>query len=309
MHSELGLLTYNIRYGTARDGRHAWALRRPALADLVGAIPWDVCGLQEVLPSQRDYLDRRQPGMRWYGVGRVDGDGSGEQAALVVRGGVWTVLDWETHWLSEKPDQIGSVGWDAHLPRVATVARLVGADSRRPVAVVNTHFDHAGDLARLESARLVASWVAAEPATAWVVLGDLNCAPGSPPVRELEAAGLRQVLPGDAGGTEHAWTGRTDGDRIDHILVDDSFEVLDAAVDHTRPGRRTPQRPLAGPGPGPAARGGPMSSAGSGRVVVVGGGVAGLAAAYVLGERPRGPAARGIAARRRQAADRTRSPG
>ena len=233
---ELGLVSFNLRYDTVRDGRHRWVLRRRAVTDLLGSMPWDVCGLQEVLARQRSHLEGELPGTRWYGVGRADGAESGEQTPVVVRGEAWAVTGWQTRWLSASPDEVGSRGWDARLPRVATVARLSNPGSAQPVAVVNAHFDHRGKTARIESAKLIASWVAAEPSTAWIVLGDLNCLPGSAPLRALAAVGLHQALPDDEAGTEHGWTGRTDRDRIDHILVDKSFDVLDASVDHSRPG-------------------------------------------------------------------------
>jgi hypothetical protein len=54
--------------------------------------------------------------------------------------------------LSTEPEVPGSVGWDAHLPRIATIVRLRHRDGTA-AGVANTHFDHAGDQARLESAR------------------------------------------------------------------------------------------------------------------------------------------------------------
>ncbi len=166
-------------------------------------MPWDVCGLQEVLARQRRHLERDLPGTHWYGVGRADGAESGEQTPLAVRGDAWTVTGWQTRWLSANPDEVGSRGWDARLPRIATVSRLSNPNSAQSIAVVNAHFDHRGKTARIQSAKLIASWVAAEPSTAWVVLGDLNCLPGSAPLRELAAVGLRQTLPDAAAGTEH----------------------------------------------------------------------------------------------------------
>ena len=54
----------------------------------------------------------------------------------------------ETRWLSSEPEVPGSVGWDAHLPRIATIVRLRHRDGTA-AGVANTHFDHASDQARL----------------------------------------------------------------------------------------------------------------------------------------------------------------
>lgn len=197
-------------------------------------MPWDVCGLQEVLVSQRKYLSKRLPAGRWYGVGRQDGSNDGEQAAIIVRNDV-RVVDWETRWLSDRPQQIGSVGWDARLPRVATVLTAELAGSARQIGVINTHFDHAGEQARRNAASLIAEWVTRAPETAWIVMGDLNATPNSVPLRLLAQGGLRSALSDSDGGTEHGWTGRADRNRIDHILVDRHWQVLSAKVDYTKP--------------------------------------------------------------------------
>ena len=49
-----------------------------------------------------------------------------------------------TFWLSETPEVVGSVGWDAALPRIATWLRLREWDTDREVLWLNTHFDHVG---------------------------------------------------------------------------------------------------------------------------------------------------------------------
>ena len=60
----------------------------------------------------------------------------------------------------------------------------------------------------------------------------------------LLAAGLRQALPADAGGTNHDFSGRTDGRRLDHVLVSERSRC-------STPRSRTPaSRP---PGIGPLA--------------------------------------------------------
>src|SRR5690625_7988514 len=57
------------------------------------------------------------------GVGR-DADGGGEYSAILYRKSRFEVLDQGTFWLSQTPDQAGSAGWDAVLPRIATYGRF-----------------------------------------------------------------------------------------------------------------------------------------------------------------------------------------
>lgn len=312
MNAQLNVATFNIRYGTASDGENSWRHRRDCVLSLLQAMEFDACGLQEVLADQRGFLAGGLDRSRWYGVGRTDGDRDGEQAPIVVRGERLRVTDWTTLWLSDRPHLAGSRGWDAKIPRVATV--LLGSVEGLPVGIVNTHLDHRGTLAQLSSARLISDLVrarqdlgsrmpaaltpgdlvagnrAAGPAsrtparaagagiggridallrrsrppaafgtalrrrrpaddpgsitpaegTRWIVMGDFNLELGSSAMNELTRTGLRSVLPDDAGGTFHAWTGATDRRRIDHILVDDGWDVLEAGIRHDRPDGRLP---------------------------------------------------------------------
>ncbi len=74
----------------------------------------------------------------------------------------------------------------------------------------------------------------------WIVMGDLNATPDSPPLKVLTDAGLRYAVPADAGGSWHDFTGAEDDDRIDHILITPTWTVTEAAVSHFRPGGRLP---------------------------------------------------------------------
>jgi endonuclease/exonuclease/phosphatase family metal-dependent hydrolase len=106
------------------------------------------------------------------------------------------------------------------------------------IGVANTHYDHAGEVAQLQSSRLIARWIAG--GLPWIVMGDFNATPDSPALKALTSSGLRNAVPLEAGGSWHDFTGTEDGDRIDHILVTESWTVVDAAVSHHRPGGRLP---------------------------------------------------------------------
>jgi endonuclease/exonuclease/phosphatase family metal-dependent hydrolase len=197
----------------------------------------DVAGLQEVRPNQLDDLRDAFPTATIVGTGR-DEDGGGEHASVLVPAARWTVESNETRWLSPTPDRPGSRGWDAKLPRVVTLVRLRHGDVR--IGVANTHFDNEGAVARERSAGLIAEWLSQEPERPWVVLGDLNSVPGSPPVRRFAEAGYADALPPDAGGTEHAFTGATNRTRIDYVLTGPGIQVRSAWIGHERPQGRLP---------------------------------------------------------------------
>ncbi|WP_405062412.1 endonuclease/exonuclease/phosphatase family protein [Kribbella sp. NBC_01505] len=229
--------TFNLRNSSAPDGENAWPVRRDAAVAAIELLDADVVGLQEVLPDQLEYLRFRFPKHEIVGVGRDDGMDAGERSSVMVRTGDWRIERSETRWLSDDPGTPGSVGWDADLTRVATLVWLRHR-SGTTIGVLNTHYDHAGEVAQLQSSRLVARWTAGD--LPWIVMGDLNATPDSPPLKALTDAGLRYAVPADAGGSWHDFTGAEDDDRIDHILISPAWTVTEAAVSHFRPGGRLP---------------------------------------------------------------------
>jgi endonuclease/exonuclease/phosphatase family metal-dependent hydrolase len=234
---QLRVASFNIRTSRGRDGGNRWRRRREICISAIRGFAADVVGLQEVRPDQLRHLRRAFPDGAFLGGGR-DADGGGERASILVNGPDWIVQSSETRWLSPTPTVPGSLGWDANLTRVVTLARL--RRGATVLGVANTHFDDKGAVARDHSADLIAGWLAEEPERPWVVLGDLNAVPTSAPLRRLAEAGWSDPLPTAAGGTEHSFTGATDRNRIDYVLAGPGVQVSRAWIDHVRPEGRLP---------------------------------------------------------------------
>ncbi|MGP9538657.1 endonuclease/exonuclease/phosphatase family protein [Brachybacterium sp. AOP43-C2-M15] len=194
----LTILTQNIRYhdaGTSPGEADHWPERAPVLAHLLREAGADVVGTQEVLASQLPVLDEvLGETHERLGTGR-EGGGRGEHNLLWLRRERFEVLDWDQFWLSEQPDRIGSVGWDAHCPRIAVWARVRDRASGQELVLAVTHLDHAGHVAREKGAGLVAQRLREASGGAPVVLmGDFNAAGGeSTPWRVLRDAGLEDA--------------------------------------------------------------------------------------------------------------------
>ncbi len=249
------VMTFNLRYGTADDGENSWDHRHELVAAVVEDFAPDILGTQECLAFQRDFLQQVRLDHQVIAAGRDDGREAGEMCALFVDGRRFAVLAAGHFWLSETPDVIGSRGWDAALPRIATWARLADAlAGGRELLVINTHWDHMGEQARRASASLLRARAAAlAPGLPVLVMGDFNTpveAEGAQDPGRILREGAGDGLPrlhdtfvaaaAPATGTYHAFTGTPQPGRIDAILATAQFSALAAAVVDTSVGSRYP---------------------------------------------------------------------
>lgn len=241
----LRVATFNIRYAAARerDARDQWMQRRGHVLETIEALDLDVLCVQEALHGQMEFLREGLGDHVAVGQGREGGE-RGEYAAIFYRSDRFQELGRGNFWLSETPEEVASVGWDAALTRMVTWVELEDRVSGRAFRVWCTHFDHRGKVARLRSAELLGARVAAS-ALPDLVLGDLNAGESSPVLAALAAEGLRDTFrdahPDETEvGTFGGWVGRTGGAKIDHVLADDGFDTVAASIDRRQFDGRDP---------------------------------------------------------------------
>jgi endonuclease/exonuclease/phosphatase family metal-dependent hydrolase len=248
---DLRVMSFNVRLGVADDGEDSWENRKSLLARTVQDFDPDLLGTQETWDFQAEYLLDQLPGRTYVGWSRQPDSDDGEQCGLLYRTARFEKKDSGQFWLSETPDKPGSKSWDSAFPRIVTWVEL--RDRQRPgtrLFFFNTHFDHRGPEARLQSARILRKRLEElKPSDAWVVTGDFNCPEDSPPYRELIGAeGLtvvdtyRAVHPirKEGEGTGHRFSGRRSGGRIDWVLHSTHFTTVSAAIDRTEKDGRFP---------------------------------------------------------------------
>lgn len=248
--SELRVMSFNVRYASARDGENAWMKRRDMLVETVRQFDPDLLGTQETEEGQGAYLAEQLAGYTRFGVGRDDGKTRGESVAVFFRTAQFEQFAGGHFWYGDRPDEPGSKGWDATLPRMVTWVRLRDRKSGRAFLWMNTHWDHAGETARRESPKQMRRWLAAHgDALPLIVTGDFNSTETSPQYRTLIgdadarphlADAYRQVHPAakDDEATYHGFNGKRIGQRIDWILCSPELTPVAAEIDHTsRDGR------------------------------------------------------------------------
>ena len=225
---DLRALTFNVRYDNPRDGSHSWPFRKEAVFLFLNSLKCHVIGFQEVLAHQRADLETSLDDYQWVGIGRNLGD-TGEQCCLAVHSS-FEILEQGTFWLSPTPDIPGCIGWDAQLTRICTWARLRKAGVT--FLVLNSHWDHKGEIARLESAKLLLQQATnlREPV---LVMGDFNAPPDSEPIAVLASA-LQDCYaidnPGCHLGTFHGFGKTTPTARIDYLFASSDFLTVESRI-------------------------------------------------------------------------------
>lgn len=253
---ELRVMSFNIRYGTAPDGENHWDRRKDFLVETILEFRPDLLGTQETLAFQRDFLAEKLPAYGCLGVGREDGKEQGEMMAIYWRKDRFEVLNSGHFWLSTTPEVPGSKSWDSTLPRMVTWIKLrdLRHPDGRPILWMNTHFDHRGEQARQESARLLRAKLG-EMGTgcSLIVTGDFNAGEGSQPYQLLfgEVEGVTSPVV-DSFRLAHPQRSRDEGTfsgfraenvtgaRIDWIACSRDWRIINAGIDRTSRDGRTP---------------------------------------------------------------------
>jgi len=219
----LKVMTYNIRYDNAGDGVNAWPFRIEKVTALVRKYNPDIIGVQEALYHQLEDLVRVLPDYSYVGVGRDDGNVKGEFSAILFRNSRFGLMSDSTFWLSETPNVPGSKSWDAAITRLVTKAKFFDKELKTDFIVFNTHFDHIGKEARLNSGALIAGAVASSRAKAEIpvlVTGDFNCERSEEAYRNVTIKDLVDTKPAnDSTGTFCGFeVGKMECRAIDYIF-------------------------------------------------------------------------------------------
>ena len=248
---DLRVASFNVRFATADDGENRWEKRRDLLFATIRKLSPDVLGLQEALHDQLGEILKAVPGYESVGVGRDDGATKGELAPLLFRAERFRLAESGTFWLSDTPEVVASTSWGNKTTRVCTWARLIDKASSDVVVVFNVHLDHQSQRARERGVELVARKLLEHAKTAPALyIGDFNAAEDNPAVRYIKGELLRASSDGSTAppalrlvdtfrvlhpdvkdvATFHAFTGRTQGSKIDYIFAPPEARVLEAEI-------------------------------------------------------------------------------
>lgn len=221
--SELKVMSYNIRLGSATDGTNSWMYRCPATLEMLEDQKPDVIGLQEALRDQVMFIEEFTKDYDYVGVGREDGKKEGEHMAIFWNKKTVKLMKWGTFWLSETPEK-PSMGWDAACYRTATWALMKDKRTGEKFYFVNTHLDHVGAEARKNGLKLIVERIGQINPEGYpmVLTGDFNIKPSAPELKDLDAcmkSARKVALTTDSHNTFNNW-GKAKSDMIiDYIYI------------------------------------------------------------------------------------------
>jgi len=225
-------MSFNIRMGMANDGINHWRYRKSLALSRINAFNPDLLGIQECCDdeAQAGFLKHQLANYEFHGVQRGGYSGAAmEMAPALFKKSSFEISERGFFWLSDTPDQAGSLNWDAAFPRTCSWFRLRHRMTRRELIFLNTHLDYQ-PLALVESARILLAWVRNNAHAPMIVTGDFNTDKQSE-THGILTKYLVDAHPNDE-NTFHDY-GRNDSDcPIDWILVSPHFETISSEVDH-----------------------------------------------------------------------------
>ena len=150
-------MSFNIRYGTAKDGENHWTARREMLFDVVRE---QDANLERRPAGGARFSNRRGiiaavPIYAVVGVGRDDAARAGEfSTGDSLPGRIGCGWQRRHFWFSDTPSVPGSKSWGNNVTRISTWARFVDRDGSG-FYHFNLHLDHESQPSRERSTVLL----------------------------------------------------------------------------------------------------------------------------------------------------------
>lgn len=241
---KLSVMTFNLRVDLGVSERDRWECRIKKISKIINENSPLIFGTQEGLFRMLEDIKDNLEGYDWIGEGREEGR-DGEYCAIFYNIKKLILIDKGQFWLSESPEQPGSVSWESACPRICTWAHFkFSEDDNKEFIVYNTHLDHISQKAREEGIKLIVNKIKemkSQKNLPAILMGDFNSTPENTVVKFLRGEVMLEnqrdnfidsysLLDGDIGITFHDFKGGEKGEPIDFIFVTPEIKMLEVAI-------------------------------------------------------------------------------
>ena len=222
---EFTVMTMNLRFGLARDGKNGWFHRKDLVRQFLDRHPATFMGFQELNHFQMGFLQRQlrshhfigwhNPALEWW------------QSNGIFYDTAWHCLKQKHHFLSHTPD-VESKLPGSKWPRQCVMGLFQHQGGK--LIMGNTHFDF-DETVQEQSARLVVSFLDGFPADKPVIItGDFNAEPGGAAHRFFMDNGFSEVFENNYGTTFHEFKGCQTRRHIDWILFRGPLKLMSREI-------------------------------------------------------------------------------
>lgn len=228
--------TFNLRYNTPKDQKNAWPNRVDSVIQYINVTKPHIIGTQEILDNMLNDLDKNLTNYSHIGLTRKQGQ---EASVIFYNHDILEVKESGTFWLSRTPEIPNSRDYDSFCVRVCTWAEFMVKNNRLiRFRVFNTHLDHISNLAKIEGLKIILKKMKTknrEEKLPSMLMGDFNSTIKDKVIQSLkEEKSLVDVMQfikkENYGATFHNFTGKTQGNPIDHIYVTNDINVLETSI-------------------------------------------------------------------------------
>ena len=215
------VLTLNLRFGLADDGKNSWKNRKRGFPSLFRQYRPDFVALQEANDFQIDFLAEILP--EYHYIGKRDPAPVFWQNNVIFYENVWNVAYSQHFFLSPTPS-IPSRFRESCWPRQCTMGMFQRRD--RTLICINTHFDF-DTMVQTRSAGIIMDRLSSLPSDVpAILLGDFNANPSHPCHNiftekgryDLKGPSFKNIFKQPFPGTYHGFANKPNGDHIDWIL-------------------------------------------------------------------------------------------
>lgn len=227
------VMTINARYINDFD-KYQWSSRKNVIKEMIEYYNPDLIGFQEIMEEHFNYLTLVFNDAYYYYGRYRDSIEPSEMNMVFIKKDRFKIISSNTIWLSETPTEKYSIGWDADLARVLSYVELIDLTNNKKLYFLNTHFDHAGTQARINSSQLALDLIKKLNQTI-IFTGDFNTTPTHGYISTLLESDLldnsyNHLKNKKNSLTIHNFTGEIKGEPIDYVFATKDMKIMNSEI-------------------------------------------------------------------------------